>query len=171
MMLLFQNLFHAHKDCDKIFYSYIDLYTHHWNIPQTLIVKLLFSVCTFHDGCKQGINQQIFNRKSISRKITYPQEGLRMRILREINFFQKWCYTWVDTGGPIVYPWVTHRNPCPMKLYLLNWVKYAWCYNISKPQGLKVSISQVIDLWSQTTKFFMNFLLQWTQKMAVFKHS
>ena len=30
-------------------------------------------VCTFHDGCKQGIYQQIFNRKSISRKIMHPQ--------------------------------------------------------------------------------------------------
>jgi len=30
-------------------------------------------VCTFHDGCKQGIDQQIFNRKSISRKIMHPQ--------------------------------------------------------------------------------------------------
>ena len=30
-------------------------------------------VYTFHDGCKQGIDQQIFNRKSISRKITHPQ--------------------------------------------------------------------------------------------------
>ena len=30
-------------------------------------------VCTFHDGCKQGIDQQIFNGKSISRKITHPQ--------------------------------------------------------------------------------------------------
>jgi len=30
-------------------------------------------VCTFHDGCKQGINKQIFNRKSISRKIMHPQ--------------------------------------------------------------------------------------------------
>jgi len=30
-------------------------------------------VCTFHDGCKQGIDQQIFNSKSISRKITHPQ--------------------------------------------------------------------------------------------------
>jgi len=30
-------------------------------------------VCTFHDGYKQGIDQQIFNRKSISRKITHPQ--------------------------------------------------------------------------------------------------
>jgi len=28
-------------------------------------------VCTFHDGGKQGIDQQIFNRKSISRKITH----------------------------------------------------------------------------------------------------
>jgi len=27
--------------------------------------------------------------------------------------------------GPVVYPWVTHRNPCPMNLYFLNWVKYA----------------------------------------------
>jgi len=26
-----------------------------------------------HDGCKQGIDQQIFDRKSISRKITHPQ--------------------------------------------------------------------------------------------------
>ena len=31
------------------------------------------TVCTFHDGCKQVIGQQIFNRKSISRKITHPQ--------------------------------------------------------------------------------------------------
>ena len=30
-------------------------------------------VCTFHGGCKQGIDQQIFNRKPISRKITHPQ--------------------------------------------------------------------------------------------------
>jgi len=29
--------------------------------------------CTLHDGCKQGIDQQIFNGKSISRKITHPQ--------------------------------------------------------------------------------------------------
>ena len=32
----------------------------------------LLQVCTFHDGCKQGIDQEIFNRKSISRKITHP---------------------------------------------------------------------------------------------------
>jgi len=30
-------------------------------------------VCTFHDGCKQGIDQQMFNRKSISCNITHPQ--------------------------------------------------------------------------------------------------
>jgi len=41
------------------------------------IISPLFSadfhlVCTFHDGCRQGIDQQIFNRKSISRKITHP---------------------------------------------------------------------------------------------------
>jgi len=32
--------------------------------------NLVILVCTFHDGCKQGIDRQIFNRKSISRKIT-----------------------------------------------------------------------------------------------------
>ena len=28
--------------------------------------RILLQVCTFHDGCQQGIDQQIFNRKSIS---------------------------------------------------------------------------------------------------------
>jgi len=31
-----------------------------------------YKVSTFQDGCKQGIGQQPFNRKSISRKITHP---------------------------------------------------------------------------------------------------
>ena len=35
--------------------------------------RLDIQVCTFHDGCKQGIDHQIFNRKLISRKITHPQ--------------------------------------------------------------------------------------------------
>jgi len=34
-------------------------------------VSFNIEVCTFHDGCKQGIDQQIFNRKSISRKIKH----------------------------------------------------------------------------------------------------
>ena len=33
---------------------------------------LKIPICTFHDGCKQGIVQQMFNRKWISRKITHP---------------------------------------------------------------------------------------------------
>jgi len=33
----------------------------------------MIQVSALHDGCKQGIVQQIFNRKSISRKITHPQ--------------------------------------------------------------------------------------------------
>jgi len=37
------------------------------------VIIIIIQVCTFHDGCKQGIDQQIFNRKSISRKITHPQ--------------------------------------------------------------------------------------------------
>ena len=37
------------------------------------LAHMSIQVCTFHDGCKQGIDQQIFNKKSISRKITHPQ--------------------------------------------------------------------------------------------------
>ena len=37
------------------------------------LAYISIQICTFHDGCKQGIDQQIFNRKSISRKITHPQ--------------------------------------------------------------------------------------------------
>ena len=37
------------------------------------LAHISIQVCTFHDGCKQGIDQQIFNRKSISRKLTHPQ--------------------------------------------------------------------------------------------------
>ena len=37
------------------------------------LAHISIQVCTFHDGCKQGIYQQIFNRKSISRKIMHPQ--------------------------------------------------------------------------------------------------
>jgi len=37
------------------------------------LAHISIQVCTLHDGCKQGIYQQIFNRKSISRKITHPQ--------------------------------------------------------------------------------------------------
>jgi len=37
------------------------------------LAHISIQVCTFHDGCKQGIDQQIFNRKPISRKITHPQ--------------------------------------------------------------------------------------------------
>ena len=49
-------------------------------------------VFTFHDGCKQEIDQQIFNRKSISRKITPPQ-SLFKEILREIDFVLKICWS------------------------------------------------------------------------------
>ena len=53
-------------------------------------------VCTFHDGCKQGIDQQIFNSKSISRKIYV--------ILREINFLLKICWS-----IPCLHPsWKVH---------------------------------------------------------------
>ena len=37
------------------------------------LAHISIQVCTFHDGCKQGIDQQIFNMKWISRKITHPQ--------------------------------------------------------------------------------------------------
>jgi len=38
-----------------------------------VITAFDFKVCTFHDECKQGVDQQSFNRKSISRIITHPQ--------------------------------------------------------------------------------------------------
>jgi len=41
------------------------------------LAHISIQVCTFHDGCKQGIDQQIFNRKSISRKITHPQSSFK----------------------------------------------------------------------------------------------
>jgi len=55
-----------------------------WNISRNVRCFIEFTqvfydafhsiqLCAFHDGCKQGIDQQIFNRKSISRKITHPQ--------------------------------------------------------------------------------------------------
>ena len=37
------------------------------------LAHISIQACTFHDGCKQGIDQQILNMKSISRKITHPQ--------------------------------------------------------------------------------------------------
>ena len=37
------------------------------------LAHISVQVCTFHGGCKQGIGPQIFNRKSISRKITHSQ--------------------------------------------------------------------------------------------------
>jgi len=46
----------------------------YWIYPNDLICfKVTHQVCIFRDGCKQGIDQQMFNRKSISRKITHPQ--------------------------------------------------------------------------------------------------
>jgi len=36
------------------------------------IIYVMFFEIVLHE-CKQGIDQQIFNRKSISRKITLPQ--------------------------------------------------------------------------------------------------
>jgi len=34
------------------------------------LAHISIQVCTFHDRCKQGIDQQIFNRKLISRKLS-----------------------------------------------------------------------------------------------------
>jgi len=43
--------------------------------PPPCEIFITMQVCTFYDGCKQGIDQQIFNRKSISRKIAHPQSS------------------------------------------------------------------------------------------------
>ena len=72
------------------------------NLRHTLV-----EVCTFHDGCKQGIDQQIFNRKSISRKIMHPQSLFKdwgCVILREIDFLLKLCWS-----IPCLHPsWKVH---------------------------------------------------------------
>jgi len=39
------------------------------------LAHISIQVCTFHDGSKQGIDQKIFNRKSISCKITHLNRG------------------------------------------------------------------------------------------------
>jgi len=44
-----------------------------WHTCYKVETDMLFQICIFHDGCKQGIDQQIFNRKLISCKITHPQ--------------------------------------------------------------------------------------------------
>jgi len=67
-----------------------------WNGELTWKIQ----VRTFRDGCKQGIDQQIFNRKSISRKITHPQslwfylnKDWGCVILCEIDFVLKICWS------------------------------------------------------------------------------
>ena len=45
-----------------------------WVSSDTYVLHQHISMyCTFHDGCKEGIDLQIFNRKSISCKITHTQ--------------------------------------------------------------------------------------------------
>ena len=44
------------------------------------LAHISIQVCTFHDGCKQGIEQQFFNRKSISPKITHPQSLFKLNL-------------------------------------------------------------------------------------------
>jgi len=50
-------------------------------VALSVLCLSVIQVCTLHDGCKQGIDQQIFNRKSISRKITHPQSLTESRYL------------------------------------------------------------------------------------------
>jgi len=57
---------------------------------------VLIQVCTFNDGCKQGIDQQIFNRKSISRKITHPQSLFKIRLPALAIIFLIWVI-WNNT--------------------------------------------------------------------------
>ena len=95
-------------------------------------------VCTFHDGCKQGIDQQIFNRKSISRKITHPQslftywiQSLNKDwgcvILHEINFLLKICWS-----IPCLHPsWKVH-----------TWIEI--CANLNHRKQMKTDGSRLI---------------------------
>jgi len=56
--------------------------------------------------CKQGIDQQMFNKKSISRKITHPQSLFKYNIfviLREIDSLLKFADRFLA---------YTHRGKC-----------------------------------------------------------
>jgi len=62
-----------------VFKSYPDENTHNCDTSTISVVSLDWREkhshmpVSFLSRCKQGIDQQIFNRKSISRKITHPQ--------------------------------------------------------------------------------------------------
>jgi len=64
---------HACKDCVWPISLDAELFSTFPGERVLVVMTHQVQECTFHDGCKQGIDQQIFNRKSISRKITHPQ--------------------------------------------------------------------------------------------------
>jgi len=93
------------------------------------LTHISIQVCTFHDGCKQGIDQQNFKRKSISRKITHPQSLLGFYlnkdwgcvILREIDFLLKICWS-----IPCLHPsWKVHTST--------HWSCW-WIHHFKKPR-------------------------------------
>jgi len=61
------------------------------------IAHIHIQLSALHDGCKQGIDKQMFNRKWISRQITHPQSLFKKDcwcvILREIHFLLKICWS------------------------------------------------------------------------------
>jgi len=84
------------------------------------LAHISIQVCTLHDGCKQGIDQQIFNRKSISRKISLNKDWGGV-ILREIDFLLKICWSisclhpsWkVNTQTKLFLPRAAHCLSAP----------------------------------------------------------
>jgi len=63
----------------------------------------LIQVCTFHDGWKQGIDQQIINRKSISRNITHPQSLYMNRDMCKFESSQKDESRWQSNDSSKAY--------------------------------------------------------------------
>ena len=85
-------------------------YSRYWALTWQLHCKFdcankSTEVCTFHDGCKQGIDQQIFNRRSISCKITHQlNKDWGCVILHEIDLLLKICWS-----IPCLHPsWKVH---------------------------------------------------------------
>ena len=78
-----------------------------WNLQRShLIFAYVFcEVCTFHDGCKQGIDQQIFNRNSISCNITHPQSLFKHLFEHSISPVRTYF---------LVVPTSTHYQPKPI---------------------------------------------------------
>jgi len=81
------------------------------SVPSEKGKGLFFQVCTLRDGFKQGIDQKICHRKSISLDITHPQSalfeyqfGMRKFYVKSISYqnFADHILVYTDRGEHIL---------------------------------------------------------------------